>query len=181
MNIRDRQADEMETMIRDPKGPQVKFLVFGCPLIGAVLGTITNAVALLVCISPTPYEFVVATFLIAVSLQLFDLPGMLLEEHAGDLANRGMTRVYKAEWIPFHLRKAIGWNGEPWRTTFITSLILLTVVNSGSVIIPFSLTGYGTWLAAIVIGMIVATSKGLLSKKTWDNLRARPDDVVNGE
>lgn len=173
MNIGNRLADRAEDSFRHLQRTAIKQVLIGCPLIGVAIGTIANGIAQLVCIPPTPYEYLVAAFLVAILLQIFDFLSKISEEPTGDLLSRVFTRIFGTRWVPFQDRPRMNLNIEPWRTSCILSIMLLTVANSSSTVSDLPILTSGNWVMGIVLGATIATLRYLMSKSTWQMLLKR--------
>ena len=173
MRLRERLADGAEHIVRRPRVAQVRQLLVGYPLIGAVLGVAANGVAHLVCRTPTPVEFVIATFLVVVAPQVFDKIVKTFEEPIGDLVNRALTRVFNFPWIPFESRPRLVSDLEPHQTTVMACILLLTVANSEATSISLFIWGSSTWIPSLICGAAIMVLRGLAMKQTWDQLLLR--------
>lgn len=173
MNIGNRLADGTEDRVRNLQRTAIIQTLIGCPLIGAAIGVVTNGIAFLVCMAPTPYEYLVLALLVAIFLQIFDSLSKITEEPAGDLLIRAFTRIFGTRWIPFQERPRMYINGEPWRTPLILCLMLLTVANSSATTSDLPILINGNWVTGVVLGAAIATLRYLLSKETWKMLLKR--------
>ena len=104
MKLRNRLADGAEELIRHRRRIQIRQFLVGDPLIGAFVGVLSWGLAQLVSLLDTPYDIVSTIVVVVVMLAFSGFATGRLDEPVGDLANRGMTRVYGLPWIPFQFR-----------------------------------------------------------------------------
>ena len=161
-----RIVDGAESIIRNPDRAHIRHLLLGCPLNGGAIGLLAYGCTKLFSLAPGSYEQIAAILLIPVALVMFDRGSRRMREPVGDWTNRGLTRVFNFPWIPAHLRPAIDVNWEPWRTTLIVSLLLLTFPDSLSPIVSLPTTLPGQLFASVALGALIAVSRALLSKQT---------------
>ena len=171
--IRNALADTAERSAMHRQRMTIRQVLIGNPLMGAIYGIVSNAAAWIICLAPTPVEFVIAAVIAATVPVAFDLQSKSIEPEVGDATNRGLTRAFGFPWIPSYLRPSVHWDGEPWRSTVITVLILSTVANSESTANVLPLLAGSTWLTSLAAGATVAFVRGLASKQTWDGLLRR--------
>ena len=166
MKINDRIVDGAESFIRNPRQAQLKHLLLGCPLIGGIIGLIAYTGTTLFSLIPGTYEQLGTILLIPVALALFDRSGSRMREPVGDWTNRGLTRVFNFPWIPARFRPAIDINWEPWRTTLVVSVLLLTFPDSLSPIIHLPTTILWQMFTSAALGALISFVRALLSKQT---------------
>lgn len=171
--VRDALADTAERSTRHRQRMTILQVLIGNPLMGAMYGLASNAVAWVICLTPTPVEFITAAILAAMTPMVFDHQSSRIAPDVGDASNRGLTRVFGLPWIPSHRRPSIHWDGEPWRTTVIVMLVLATVANSGPTAGIVPVIAGSTWLTSIAAGAIVASVRGIATKQTWEGLLRR--------
>ena len=167
-----RLADHVERLVRDRRRGQIIQLLTGDPLIGALVGLGSAGLVFLACLAPTPYEFIISALIIAVALVGFDSLSKKSEEPVGDLVNRGFTRVFAFPWIPHRDRPRVDLAFEPWRTTAIVALFLLTVDRSAATDLAVWMWWSNLpWLAkGAVLGAGTALVKSLFRSATWKAL-----------
>ncbi len=164
MNIGGRLADGTEEIIRDPRGYSIKMFLIGCPLVGGTYGLVGWLLGWSVSFFPMPFDSLATIALVAAILALTGLVTRQLDEPVGDLANRGLTRVYGAPWIPFHLRQRLTYDWEPWRTAFLVSFLYISMdgIMSPTSFLPM-IPGWSIW-TGVVLGSGSAILRYLLSR-----------------
>ena len=96
-----------------------------------------------------------------------------LDEPAGDLANRGMTRVYGLPWIPFQFRQRLSSDWEPWRTSFVVTFLYVALDATSTTAVRLPMLLDSSIVMGVVLGAGVAVVKDLLSRDSWRNLLQR--------
>ena len=170
MKLRERLADGTEELIRHRRRTQARKVLFGDPLIGGIVGVLSWGLAQIVSYFPPTYGLIATIVAVVVVLALTGLGNRRLEEPVGDLANRGMTRVYGMPWIPFQFRQRLSWDWEPWRTAFMVTFLYLALdaILSATLELPMLLDL--SIVMGLVLGSGVAIAKDLSSRDTWRNL-----------
>ena len=166
-------ADSAEKIARHRRRMAIIQVLFGYPFMGALYGTMANLVAWVACLAPTPWEFIIAAALAALVPIAYDRHIQDMEPAIGDATNRGLTRTFGIPWIASHRRPPTTWNGEPWRTSIIVTIIIATAANSASTSDILVLLAGNTWITAAVVGSLVATIRGAVMRQTWDGLLRR--------
>ena len=164
----DRLTDRVEGLVRNRRRWQIVQLLVGDPFIGAIVGLGSAGLAFLACLAPTPYEFIISAATIAVVLAAFDRLSLRLEEPAGDQVSRGFTRVFGWAWISHRDRPRWDSAFEPWRTTTMVAIFLLTVDRSSAVDLESWMWWSGLpWVAkGAALGAGIALLKSLFRRST---------------
>lgn len=162
--------DAAEKLARRRQAMAVRQLLVGNPLLGSICGLAANLAALLICLSPAPFEYIILGVIVPIVIVTGEHLGKRFREPGGDAANSGLTRVFGTPWIPSQERRLEPWHFEPWRTATIVSLILLTSANSETTSINLALFIANTWITAPIVGAIAATGKSLCTKQMWSDL-----------
>jgi hypothetical protein len=170
MMLQSRLADGAEETVRDLQRFQIRQIIVGDPLIGGMFGLFGCGLAWTVSKVSSPYDLGLMVLLVAGMLALFDLGGKRLDEPVGDLANRGLTRVFGFPWVPFQFRRSLHWNWEPWRTPLITSFLVFVLVLGTSVDVEFPMLMGSPWITSIGLGAGLALVKDLSSRDTRKRL-----------
>ena len=170
--IANELTDRAEDMARNRRRGQIVQLFISGPYIGAIVGLGSAGLAYLICLAPTPYEFIIAASIVAITLAAFDRLGRRLEEPVGDLVNRIFTRVLGWPWIPHRYRPKLDLELEPWRTTAIVALFWLTVDTSSATDLDSWMWWAGLPLVAkgAALGAGIALLKSSFRGSTWTAL-----------
>ena len=170
--IANELTDRAEGVARNRRRGQIVQLFIGDPYIGAIVGLGSAGLASLICLAPTPYEFIIAASIVAIALAAFDRLGRRLEEPVGDLVNRIFTRVLGWPWIPHRYRPKLDLELEPWRTTTVVALFLLTVDGSSATDLDSWMWWAGLpWVAkGAALGAGIALLKSLSGRSAWTAL-----------
>lgn len=165
--------DLTEGIVRNRRRAQVRHLLVGCPVMGILYGLACAGVVFLACLVPSPYEFIVVAGIIAVALVGFDSLSRGLQEPVEDAAYRGFTRVYAFPWINPRDRPRSYSAFEPWRTTALVSIILLTADRSAATDLDLWMWWSSLpWLVkGAALGVSVAWIKSIFQIDTWRALR----------
>ena len=169
-----QRAGVAEYTIRNLRLTQMIQLIIGDPFWGAITGAVAFCLALVANAAPTPFEFVIAAFMVLVSLTLFEVASRRAEEPIGDSVNRGLTRVFNFPWIPSQFRPKSNWHLEPWRMTLVMAIPFLTAINSSAFTIDSpGFLANGTWMGGLILGAILAPMVDLTREQTWRALLRR--------
>lgn len=156
MRLRERLADTTEELIRHPRRMRIRQFLFGDPLIGGTVGVLTWALAQIISYFPSVYDSVAMIVVVVVAINLTGFGNRRLDEPVGDLANRGMARVYGLPWIPFQFRHRLSSDWEPWRTSFLATFLYMAVDATSATAMRLPMLLDSSIVMGVVLGAGVA-------------------------
>ena len=168
-----RLAEFAEQLTRHRRATTLISVFVVLPTMGAGYGLLANLAALLISQVPAPINHIVLAGLVALLIAFGEFLGTRYRDTSGDAANRGLTRVFGIPWIPGQERRLRPGAFEPWRTSLVAALIVMTGVNGQPAALGWGFIPDNPWIIALIVGAAAVTVKNLSTNQVWSDLLRR--------
>ena len=167
MNLHSRITDMLERSLRNPRVTHIQSLTAGALVTGIITGILAYGLTKVAFTFSLPIAYLAITAGIVAITYIFDKIGEKLEEPVGDQSSRILTRIRGWRWIPFQERPPLHVRCEPWRTSLVVTILILSFsdLSPEPKLFPEATLWHVT--SAIIVGMISAQIRWLTLRTTW--------------